>query len=618
MSGTGEKHVPEWMLKFQEIGQKEEEVLVRDSSGNMTTSTRELRDPNSPTKSRTPYQPPSPHKQPSKAPIIIEDDDEEDAAALFMAAGQKPAILKTEEQQPETQPEKDATIAEEKEHEKPTGTPANVAAELKTEEPAVAATVATTTAVAASSPEEGNNEDTSSKTATTPEGGASLSSSAQQSSAGAVIAPRDGSEATSGGSQQNQGTGSEQAPDDEDDDNNKAVAVAATAATAGTVAAVAATQGEEEEEDFGESWVVDKSQFDDEAQQQGGEAAVGDGGQAQDGDEEIVSESEDGDSDDEEEEEDEMETENAVAARSAISGDDQDQVAQQEPEEGDNLAVAAAVEDDEQRIRQDDDSWLEDSESSPVPEPYDPDYDVENQKRLLQEVPREKRSRMNTWTYFAIFSLIAAGALMIGFFVFGDVLGDDDGEAGTFTPPTAAPTAGFLPLDPTNPGEIDVATTTEFDDIQLGDCDFSQLTLPHVVDQCFCNDEITIIPDDVRARYESLVDFIASFEDGFESDINSCSPTNQALVWMSTGINNGGEISERQRKERFILAYFFLEQGGTSWRDITNWLSEQDVCTWARIVCDDQGNVRGLNFDRIGVLGQVRNPTSKCNNVLNA
>ena len=88
--------------------------------------------------------------------------------------------------------------------------------------------------------------------------------------------------------------------------------------------------------------------------------------------------------------------------------------------------------------------------------------------------------------------------------------------------------------------------------------------------------------------------------------ITSCSAENQALVWMSTGINNGGEIDNILRLQRYSMAYLYYGQGGTGWTQSDGWLSEQNVCTWQNVVCDNESYIRSLSLDNNRLSGEVR------------
>jgi hypothetical protein len=235
---------------------------------------------------------------------------------------------------------------------------------------------------------------------------------------------------------------------------------------------------------------------------------------------------------------------------------------------------------------------------------YDPAYDVENQKKLLNRGTNAYRSKMAVWVPIAFMLASVTAALLIVFLV---ALKDDEGIDDVRSIPTFAPTPRIvIPVEPTNTGFIDVAITTPFDPITT-DCDFSNSVQPHVITQCACSGNVVFIADDVRKRYESLAsNFIPSVMPDFAEPISSCDPANQALIWLSTGSNNAGESEAFVRQERYALAYFFLAQGGIAWADNTNWISEVDVCDWFGIACDSKGAVVSMDMSNNRVIGQVR------------
>ncbi len=238
----------------------------------------------------------------------------------------------------------------------------------------------------------------------------------------------------------------------------------------------------------------------------------------------------------------------------------------------------------------------------PLEPPHDPAYDVENQRKLLEREFKAYRSRMAWWVPYAFVFVIAGASILVLFFV---VLADDDG-IDVKSIPTAAPTPrDYIPLDPTNTGAIDVAATTPLEPV-TGNCNFRGIEQPHVIDQCSCDGEITIVANDIRQRYESLlVNFLPDVIPDFDESLDSCDPKNQALIWLSSGTNNAGEAELYVRRERYALAYFYLDQGGVAWSDNGGWLSEEDTCQWDRATCDQDGRVVSLDITDNGIIGQV-------------
>jgi hypothetical protein len=238
-------------------------------------------------------------------------------------------------------------------------------------------------------------------------------------------------------------------------------------------------------------------------------------------------------------------------------------------------------------------------EQRALPSGTAPVYDIEEQRRILGVGKKGSRSRMSWCIPVLVFAMIVASILLVIFLV---VYNEDRASFGTA--PTMAPTpTNYLEQDP-GIGGIDAAATTEFDAIQ-NNCSFDSRQ-PSIVDQCNCDGNVDILANDVRARWESLEqNFIPDIYPQWNEPTNSCSPKNQALLWLSSGMNNGGEISNLLRLQRYVLAIVYYQQGGTKWRRSANWLSEKNACEWEGVECDENMHVRILNLDQNQLTGQV-------------
>lgn len=279
------------------------------------------------------------------------------------------------------------------------------------------------------------------------------------------------------------------------------------------------------------------------------------------------------------------------------------------------------VEEVEEEEEEEEEELVDESVNDPVPEPeedaspeeYEPPapvyndpvtlpraaptvYDVEAQKRMLGVGKAGKSSRMSWFIPLMVFATIVAAVLLVLFLV----VYNDDGTLGVTTT-TTAPTQA--PFD-TAVGSVDAAATTEFDAIK-NDCSLDSLQ-PNIIDQCSCGDTIDIIADDVRARWESYVEnFIPSIYDQWNEPIDSCAPENQALLWLSSGLKNGGEIDYLIRLQRYILAVVYYSNGGTEWSRSSSWLSDENACGWEGVECNDDLHVRILNLDENNLTGQI-------------
>jgi hypothetical protein len=156
------------------------------------------------------------------------------------------------------------------------------------------------------------------------------------------------------------------------------------------------------------------------------------------------------------------------------------------------------------------------------------------------------------------------------------------------TPPTAAPSVGV---------------STSFNDVQGGECNFDDVSNPNPIDQCICFGEIAIIETDIRERYRyNLESFVETYYENYDDDISSCSPRNQALVWISSG--DDAELTTTQRIQRFALATIFASLGGTQWNNSENWLIYDDSCTWFGVACSE-GVATELVLDGNNLVGMV-------------
>eukprot|EP00934_Nitzschia_sp_Nitz4_P001661 Nitzschia sp. Nitz4//scaffold5_size260463//185128//191136//NITZ4_001006-RA/size260463-snap-gene-0.51-mRNA-1//-1//CDS//3329555412//1661//frame0 len=245
--------------------------------------------------------------------------------------------------------------------------------------------------------------------------------------------------------------------------------------------------------------------------------------------------------------------------------------------------------------------------------PYDPAYDLENQVKLLQRGTKAYRSKMSPLIPLVGCLAFVAGGLLFLFFV---ILADDAGLDPKDVPTQAPTPKNYLPLDPTNTGAIDVAATTTMASV-TGSCSFRNVDQPHVIDQCSCDGEISVVADDVSERWASLKSsFMPSVLADFDEDITSCSASNQALVWLSSGVNNGGEAEDYVRHERYGLAYFYLDQNGNDWTTNSMWLSQLDVCMWSGVTCSSQGKVAELDVEDNGLSGQLSGALEVMENIV--
>ena len=189
---------------------------------------------------------------------------------------------------------------------------------------------------------------------------------------------------------------------------------------------------------------------------------------------------------------------------------------------------------------------------------------------------------------FFICGLLGAGGYF-GWYLVNEDQSDDPNlrESGTRAP-TPAPTVAYV---------------TAFDPVQ-GNCQLKALSNPHPIDQCRCNGKIRNVAEDVVDRYQFHLDtFIPTVFLEYAEEPGSCTARNQALWWLSSG--NDFTFTEEERTERFALATIYAQLIGSDWISQDNWLSEERICTWTGVTCDEQGLLQVLSLPANELVGRV-------------
>jgi hypothetical protein len=138
------------------------------------------------------------------------------------------------------------------------------------------------------------------------------------------------------------------------------------------------------------------------------------------------------------------------------------------------------------------------------------------------------------------------------------------------------------------------------------DCDYeNQNGYPSVWDQCSCDEEITVVPDDVAGLREELIEKLLPIFYGnvtYTTPISSCDPVNMALIWLASGDNrDAGYI-----RQRFVLALTFFAMQGPEWDYRNEWLSPLHECLWLGCQCNNWDVINSFAIDTNNVFGKVR------------
>jgi hypothetical protein len=138
------------------------------------------------------------------------------------------------------------------------------------------------------------------------------------------------------------------------------------------------------------------------------------------------------------------------------------------------------------------------------------------------------------------------------------------------------------------------------DDYQNDDCFFVDQVFPHVINQCQCFNNITIVPDDVVDLWFQVRDEVNAelYNGQLGGPWYSCDSANQAMVWLSSGnTRDAGDLFQR-----FITALSFVQMNGTQWDSNNLWLSDDSECLWYGLQCDDRFQINSLALDVNNVL----------------
>lgn len=134
---------------------------------------------------------------------------------------------------------------------------------------------------------------------------------------------------------------------------------------------------------------------------------------------------------------------------------------------------------------------------------------------------------------------------------------------------------------------------TSFSPIAMN-CNFlSDDKQPNVFSQCACNGNVSVVAPDIMERYQNLTNtFVRSVFPQFNEGLHSCSPQNQALLWLASG---DGVTTEARIRQRYTLALLFASWDGVNWLSRNKWLSSSDECSWFGLDCNGQGVIVNLN-----------------------
>ncbi|GKY99213.1 hypothetical protein MPSEU_000876700 [Mayamaea pseudoterrestris] len=149
------------------------------------------------------------------------------------------------------------------------------------------------------------------------------------------------------------------------------------------------------------------------------------------------------------------------------------------------------------------------------------------------------------------------------------------------------------------PGKV----TTGFEPYVKDDCNFDDQTYPSIVNQCYCRNELQMVPNDTKALYFKIREDVDQeiYGGDYDQEWNSCAPSNMALIWLSSGnMRDNGDLYQR-----FLLALSFFQLNGTKWDQLNNWVEEESECNWFGVQCNGRFKLRSLAIDMNNVQGEL-------------
>jgi hypothetical protein len=158
-----------------------------------------------------------------------------------------------------------------------------------------------------------------------------------------------------------------------------------------------------------------------------------------------------------------------------------------------------------------------------------------------------------------------------------------------------------------NNGVTDVASNSNVLSAFTNDCQMVRTQQqPNILSQCLCNGTIYAVSDEIVTKYQQLIETflptISASSNVSLFQLQSCSPPNQALVWLASGDGSDATIVSSSSssssthpsvnlQQRYSLALLFILWNGPSWDTASGWLSSDNECTWYGVTCADSEQI---------------------------
>jgi hypothetical protein len=244
------------------------------------------------------------------------------------------------------------------------------------------------------------------------------------------------------------------------------------------------------------------------------------------------------------------------------------------------------------------------------PEYYDDEYHEEHYYYDdVDEEERRRRARRRRALCCCLILLCCLLLLLILLVIFLLSLRKDD--ATETEPPTYAPFVDDTDDDyfydddiVLAPGVVTTCMAPANRDCEKSNgMDLSDDGYRNVYDQCACEGEVYFVPQDVQDMRQLVLERVAPkfYGDNFTIPLNSCEPSNLAMLWLSSCDNR----DSGEPRQRLAAALTYYQLNGTIWDFSDGWMSDLNECLWMGLQCNNMDTLNSLALDTNNLFGEV-------------
>jgi len=124
--------------------------------------------------------------------------------------------------------------------------------------------------------------------------------------------------------------------------------------------------------------------------------------------------------------------------------------------------------------------------------------------------------------------------------------------------------------------------------------------------QCDCENAISSYDTAFMDTYNSLKNtWITTLIPNFNEKLDSCTPLNQALTWLSFDVTQNPQTQHDEYNDRFLLAFLYATWKGRGWKNNAQWVSNEKSCKWFGVECDSKGRIVGIWMTENNLMGSL-------------